>query len=182
MKCRQFPVKLWFEYTSPRHNRYLFYTQIFEKRMKRILTGIIALHRTDEGWTAYTTWLSYQKLISPMVLTPHMFKQYANPERGNVQKSGIELIKHYFSHNGHGSDSHNQKIVGRSVRYNGEQHMCCCVNDGVLLGQRYGDLFVVRTFITYEMCRGLQAKEFEEKRKEIITDEDMYKEAIQFYK
>jgi hypothetical protein len=42
----------------------------------------------------------------------------------------------------------------------GEEHLACCVNDGVLLGQQYGDVFVVRTFITYDMCCGQQQQEF----------------------
>lgn len=180
IKSRKFPISLWFEYTSPRHNRYLFFTRIFEKRMKRILTGLAAIRRTSDGLSVYTTWLKDQKLIAPMILTPHMFKQYA--ARCKVDKSGLELIMHYFSQNSWGADSHNQKVVGRSVRYNGEEHMSCCVNEGVLLGQKQGKLFIVRTFITYDMCSGLQQKEFEEKRKEILTDKEMYDAAKEFYK
>jgi hypothetical protein len=114
-----------------------------------------------------------------MVLTPHMWKRYA--ERVKVDKHGIELIKHYFLNNPHGKDSDNQKVVGRSVRWNGEDHLSCCVPDGVLLGQQYGWLFVVRTFITYDMTTGMQQAEFEDKRSQIITDREMYERAKMFY-
>ena len=114
-----------------------------------------------------------------MVITPHMFKQYAR--RANVEKSGIELIKHYFNCNPHGADTNNQKIVGRSVRYNGQTHLSCCVNDGILLGQMASDLYIVRTFITYDMCSGLQQRVFEHKRKEIKTDREMYDRARMYY-
>ena len=114
-----------------------------------------------------------------MVMTPHMWKRYA--ERTGTDKSGTELIKHYFSTNIHGKDTRNQHIVGRSVRYNGEQHMCCCVDEGVLLGQEHGNLFIARTFITYDMCCGHQQQEFDTQRKSILTDREIYESARRYY-
>lgn len=182
LKCRQFPYHIWKEYTSTRKNRYVFFSRVFDKRMKTILTGVAVIRNTSDGMTVYTTWLGDQKFISPMVLLPHVWKRYQDPKRGNVQKSGIDLIKHYFMHNPHGKDSDNQKVVGRSVRWNGESHLSCCVNDGVLLGQIADGIYVAKTFITYDMCSGLQQKEFEAKRGEILTDEEMYKQAREYYK
>ena len=122
-----------------------------------------------------------KKFITPMVLLPHVWKRYKDPERGNVQKSGIDLIKHYFMNNPHGADSHNQKVVGRSVRYNGEVHQSCCVNDGVLLGQIVNGIYIAKTFITYDMCSGLQQEEFEARRGEILTDDEMYERLKWYY-
>ena len=181
LKCRQFPYHIWKEYTSTRKNRYLFFSRIFDKKMRKILTGVAVVRYTSEGLTVYTSWLGDQKLISPMVLTPHMWKRYQDPKRGNVQKSGIDLIKHYFMNNPHGKDTDNQKVVGRSVRWNGEVHQSCCVNDGVLLGQIVDGIYVARTFITYDMCSGLQQKEFEAKRGEILTDDEMYEQVKKHY-
>ena len=179
LKCTRFPMHIWKEYTSPRKNRYLFFSRVFDKHMKRILTGVGIIRHTSDGMTVYTTWLGDQKLISPMVLTPHMLKRYA--ERTNTDKHGVELIKHYFLNNPHGKDSDNQRVVGRSVRWNGEDHLSCCVNDGVLLGQIADGIYIARTFITYDMCSGLQQKEFEVKRGEILTDEEMYEQAKKHY-
>ena len=179
LKRTRFPMHIWREYTSARKNRYVFFSRVFDKRMKTILTGVAVIRHTSEGMTVYTTWLSDQKLIAPMVLTPHMWKRYA--ERVKVDKQGIDLIKHYFMNNPHGKDSDNQKVVGRSVRWNGEDHLSCCVPDGVLLGQEFGKYYLVRTFITYDMCSGLQQQEFEARRCEILTDEEMYKQARMFY-
>ena len=181
LKCRQFPYHIWREYTSTRKNRYLFFSRIFDKKMRKILTGVAVVRHTSEGLTVYTTWLGDQKLISPMVLLPHVWKRYQDPNRGNVQKSGIDLVKHYFINNPHGADSHNQKVVGRSVRWNGEVHQSCCVNDGVLLGQIVDGIYIARTFITYDMCSGLQQKEFEARRGEILTDDEMYEQAKKHY-
>ena len=179
LKCRQFPFHIWKDYTSTRKNRYLIFSRIFDKRMRAILTGIGVVRRTSEGMTIYTSWLSDQRLIAPMVITPHAWKRYA--ERANVQKSGTELVKHYFMKNPHGMDSDNQKVVGRSVRYNGEDHLSYCVPDGVMLGQLSDGLFIARTFITYDMCSGLQQQEFEDKRSQIITDRELYDHARIFY-
>jgi hypothetical protein len=37
-----------------------------------------------------------------------------------------------------------------------------------------GSLFIVRTFITYGMCSGLQQQEFEACRVKIMNDQEMY--------
>jgi len=179
LKCIRFPMHIWREYTSTRKNRYLFFSRVFDKRMKTILTGVAVIRYSSDGLTVYTTWLSDQRLISPMVLTPHMWKRYA--ERAKVDKRGIELIKHYFLNNPHGKHSENQKAVGRSVRWNGDNHLSCCVPEGVLLGQQHGELYIVRTFITYDMTTGMQHAEFEDKRSQIITDREMYDRARAFY-
>lgn len=179
LKCQRFPMHIWRDYTSTRHNRYVFFSRVYDKRMRRIMTGAASIRHTSDGLTVYTTWLGDQKLISPMVLTPHMWKRYA--ERTNTDKHGIELIKHYFMHNPNGKDTDNQKIVGRSVRWNGEDHLSCCVTDGVLLGQEFDKYYLVRTFITYDMTSGLQQREFEENRAKIMSDEDIYDRVKQFY-
>ena len=179
LKCTRWPMHIWKEYTSTRKNRYLFFSRVFDKHMKRILTGVAVIRHTSDGMTVYTTWLSGQKLISPMVLTPHMWKRYA--ERAKVGEHGIKLIKHYFSNNPNGKDSDNQKVVGRSVRWNGEDHLSCCVPDGVLLGQECDKYYLVRTFITYDMTTGMQQQEFDDKRSQIITYREMYNRAKIFY-
>ena len=179
LKCTRFPMRIWREYSSTRKNRYMFFSRVFDKHMKIILTGVAVIRHTCDGLTVYTTWLSDQKLIAPMVLTPHMWKRYA--ERAKVDKHGIELIKHYFSNNPNGKDSDNQKVVGRSVCWNGEDHLSCCVPDGVLLGQEFDKYYLVRTFITYDMCSGAQQQEFDTQRAKIMTDEDMYKRAKMYY-
>lgn len=175
LKSARFPLRMWFEYISPRRNRYTMFIRILDKRMRHVLTGVAVLHRTSEGMAVYTTWLGYQKNISPMVILPHAWKRYA--ERCHVDKTGIDLIRHYFEYNAIGKDSKNQKVVGRSVRWNGKNHLSNCVPEGIMLGQLQDDIFIARTFITYDMTCGRQHDEFEARRKEIMTDMEWYKEA-----
>jgi hypothetical protein len=180
LKCTRFPMHIWKEYTSARKNHYVFFSRVFDKHMKSILSGVAVIRHTSEGITVYTSWLSDQKLISPMVLLPHMWKRYA--ERVKIAKHGTDLIKHYFLNNYYGSETDNQKVVGRSVRWNGEDNLSCCVTDGVLLGQEFGKYYLVRTFITYDMTTGMQQREFDAKRANIMTDRELYDQAVTFYK
>ena len=83
--------------------------------------------------------------------------------------------------NPHGQDTDNQKVVGRSVRWNGEDHLSCCITDGVLLGQEFDKYYLVRTFITYDMTTGMQQREFDTQRAKIMTDREMYDRAMMFY-
>ena len=70
LKCRQFPYHIWKEYTSTRKNRYLFFSRIFDKKMRKILKdeGVICRYRKsaekiemmvrrfeEDGFTSY--WL-----------------------------------------------------------------------------------------------------------------------------
>ena len=71
--------------------------------------------------------------------------------------------------------------MAKSVRWNGEDHQACCVNDGVLLGQVVDGIYIVRTFITYDMCGGLQQQEFENCRSQILNDREMYDRAKECY-
>lgn len=180
LKCHKFPLNVWFDYTSPRKVRYLIHISIFDKRMRHILTGVVALRRMSDGWTLYTTWLGYQQIIAPMVILPHVLKRYA--ERAHVEKTGLDLIKHYFEHNSIGKDSRDQRVVARSVRWNGEEHRCSCTDEGVLLGQQQGGIYIARTFITYDMCSGRQQQEFESKREQILSDRELYDKAKTFYR
>ena len=105
-------------------------------------------------------------------MMPHVFDRYADPERGNVRKTGIELIKHFFEHNNYGEISRGDMFSGRSVRYKGRDNIAKCVTDGVLLGEITNNIFVAKTFITYEMATGLQRKEFEKNKGRIISLDD----------
>lgn len=180
LKSPSFPCRFWREHVSPRRNRYLFDTCIFDKRMRAVLTGVAVPRYTLEGMSVYTSWLGDQRLISPMVILPHAWKRYAE-RTGCGDLHGDALIRHYFTNNTSGADSHNQRVVGRSVRYNGEEHLSMCVNEGILLGQMEDGIFVVRTFITYDMCSGLQDEEFSGRRSEILTDRELHERAKRYY-
>lgn len=168
------PRTTWYEYESTRKNRYLVISIITGHNYDdSSLTGVVALRKMGKGYAVYVSRLPWHRVVSPHVFLPHMFDQYANPERGNVPKTGIDLIKHFMEHNNYGEISKGDKFSGRSVRYKGRDNLCKSVHDGVLLGEVVDGIFVVHTFITYEMATGLQREEFEKNRGMIITNEGL---------
>lgn len=168
------PFERWYEYTSTRHNRYLVYCVIMGRNYNNdSMTAPMALRKMDRGWTVYTYHFPWQHRAGKHVILPHVFDRYHDPGRGNVPKTGINLIKHLFEHNNHGEVLRGDKFSGRSVRYKGRDNLCKCINDGIMLGEMIGDIFVAHSFITYEMAGGLQREEFERNRENIVSNEEL---------
>lgn len=177
------PRTTWFEYTSKRKNRYLMMSVILGRKYNDdSFTCLLALQKADRGYAVYTTRLPWQHIAGYHAFMPHVFDQYANPERGNVRKTGIELIKHFIERNSYGEVSRGDRFSGRSVRYKGRDNMAKCVTDGVLLGEIVGDIFVAHTFITYDMTGGLQREEFEKNRGMILSNEEILRQIKEAWK
>ena len=149
-----FPVGCGYDHTTPRHIRYLVNAVIGDKRLKSFLTVCVAL----QDKTVYMAWFYDNNEVRPMVMLPHMWQRYA--ERMQFDEDHKTLVHKFFLRNFCGCGTRNKEVVSRSVRYNGEDHLAFCVDDGVLLGRLEGDIFVVKTFITYEMSCGRQEEEF----------------------
>ena len=173
LKMQKFPVTWWLDYTSPRKNRYLISVRCTRRSYDRFhgLT-ILALKREERGYSVYLSYICEHSLVSKTVLFQHVFDRYADPERGNVKKTGIELIKHFFNHQSNGCIIKDQRLAGRSVRYNGRDHQFIAVNDGVILGDVDNGIFIARTFITYEMATGRQHEEFSHAKSKVYDLED----------
>lgn len=171
LKCSRFPLCLDFEYMSPRRIHYIIHTRILDKRMRRIVTGCFALRRLD-GLILYTAPMIHQVHITQMVFTAHMLRRYA--ERCGVELSGVELARHYVCHNSIFKDCYDQRLVGRSVRWNGEEHVSFCTPNGVVLGHDRNGIFIARTFITYDMTTGIQREEFGRLRDQIPTERELH--------
>lgn len=173
LKTQKFPVTWWLEYTSPRKNRYLISVTCTRRNYDRFhgLT-ILALKREERGYSVYLSYIGKHSLIRKTVFLQHVFDRYADPERGNVQKTGIDLIKHFVDHQSSGQVLSNPKLAGRSVRYNGRDHRFVAVNDGVILGDVDNGIFIARTFITYEMATGKQHEEFAYAKNKVNNLED----------
>ena len=177
------PRTTWYEYESSRKNRYLVLSIILgRKNNDESMTGLIALQKMDKGFAVYVSKFPWQRNACPHVFLPHVFDRYHDPDRGNVQKTGIELIKHFMERNSYGEISRGDKFSGRSVRYKGRDNLAKCVTDGVLLGEIVGDIFVAHTFITYDMATGLQREEFEKNKGMILSNEEIMRRAKESWK
>ena len=170
-KQTRFPWCKWHEYMSPRRNRYLILTESPTRHyMKHGIMGVIALRRVQNGIEVFYTGIRRDSVVTPMVVLPHAFRRYA--ERTGQQLTGVDCIKTFCQRNSTGTGTWNNKAVGRSVRYNGKEHLSMCIKEGVLLGQAEDGIYVVRTFITYEMATGRQQEEFNDRRSRILTTQE----------
>lgn len=170
----KFPFAKWFEYQSPLYNRYIVKSIAFGRNYNdESITGVFALVKAERGYAIYFTRFSWQKIANRIAIMPHVFDRYADPKRGNVQKTGIDLIKHYVDHNVYGEPTRDDRFSGRSVRYKDRDNLCLSIPDGVLLGEEIDDIFVAHTFITYDMASGLQREEFERNKDKILNMEEM---------
>lgn len=159
LKTQRFPVTWRTEYLSPRRVRYIILvTCIARKYEFNHGLVILALRKEERGYSVYLGKIGFGACIRPMVFLPHVFDRYA--ERAHVDKTGTDLICQMFCNQAGGHTIDEQRLASKSVRYNGRDHLFMAVKDGVLLGDMEDGIFVVRTFITYDMAGGLQQKQF----------------------
>lgn len=173
LKTVKFPVTWWLDYTSPRKNRYLICVQCTRRNYdKNHALTIVALRREERGFSVYLTFIGRHGNFIRTVFVQHVFDRYADPERGNVQKKGLDLIRHFFQRQTGGPVLTDHRLAGRSVRYNGREHQFIAINDGVLLGDVEDGIFIARTFITYEMATGKQHEIFSNAKGRVFSLED----------
>lgn len=183
LKMRTFPATWWLEYNSPRHNRYMLCVTVINKKYENLHSvTTYALRKMEKGYTVYMSGIEKHSVVKKSVFVQHVFDRFA--ERCHVEKTGVELIKHMFEQQVGGKIIDNQRLAGRSVRYNGRDHRFIAINDGVLLGDYEENYLLLRTFITYDKATGLQKEVFEDARsglpdlvdeiKMSLTYRDMY--------
>ena len=180
LKSSRFPIEVWFDYLSPRHNRYMVLNIILGRKYNTNgLSSVFAVQKMERGHAIYFTKFPRQKLASKIVVMPHVFDRYA--ERCGIDKTGLEIVKHFVTHNYQGKDVRGDKFSARSVRYQGRDNLCLCTHDGVMMGEDVGGIFVARTFITYDMAAGVQRDEFNDSRLMMLTQEEYLKDCKQYY-
>ena len=174
LKVQKFPVTWWLDYTSPRKNRYMICVKCTRRNYDRFhALTIVALRREERGYSVYLNHISDFSNIRKTVFLQHVFDRYADPERGNVQKTGLELIRHFIERQEDGITMEDHRLAGRSVRYNGRDHKFLAIDCGVLLGDIEDGIFIARTFITYEMATGKQHEAFSYAKNKLLNTEDM---------
>lgn len=174
LKTQKFPVMWWLDYTSHRKNRYLICVKCTRRNYDRFhALTIIALRKEERGYSVYLNHVSDFSIVRKTVLLQHVFDRYADPKRGNVQKTGLDLVRHFIEHHADGISLEDHRLAGRSVRYNGRDHKFLAIDCGVLLGDIEDGVFVARTFITYEMATGRQQEAFSYAKNRLLNMEDM---------
>ena len=99
LKSTVFPVRAYSNYRSKRNNKWIVF---FEARSKKhtgnnALTSFICYANMQNGYYVYFPTLVDEFIWLVYMFPPHFFKRYA--ERANINKTGIELIRHFFERN-----------------------------------------------------------------------------------
>lgn len=159
LKTMKFPVSWNTEYVSPRKNQYILIVTCTRRRFEGYYGCVLlALRKEKHDYTVYLTKLNKETIMGKTVFLPHFFDRYA--ERAGIDKNGVDLIRHFFANQSGGYILSAQQLASRSVRYNGRDHRFMAIHDGVLLGDLEDDIFIMRTFITYNMAGIRQSDEF----------------------
>lgn len=173
LKLQRFPVMWWLEYKSPRHIHYLIGVTVTGRRFeKNHGIVVLVLRRESRGHTVYLSKIQRETTgIQRTIFLQHVFDQYAR--RMNIDKSSIELIKHVFSQQGGGHTMFDNRLMGRSVRYNEDRkNACMVIKDGILFGDIAEESFIVHTFISHDLATGYQKKRFSEAQEKLLDWEE----------
>lgn len=148
IKSSVFPVYAYAEYISKSKNHWIL---LFESKSKKeigdnIRYVSVCISNTIKGYYAFM--VSYIQGKPHLIMyPPHFFQRYK--DRYCVDKTGKELIIHFFTHNYSYVFNFAKEEVHGSTKH------------GVALGvmtENYNILF--RTFISYEMLKGEQIEVF----------------------
>lgn len=158
-------------FTTKRKNTWLMLCIVQKKLKKREDPRCVSIAIADSSWGkfAYTSLLGEDTIVS---YSPHLFSRYA--ERMNVNKTGIELIKHFFLNNRESVFSPFVK-TSKTFKGVGQMIMYATSNDGICIGniQPQKLHYEMRTFISNEMLRGEQIDLYIE---DLVIKKELYDE------
>ena len=168
IKSRRFPVRAYYEYLSPRKNRWFIFLESRSKKeiLDNSRVSLIAVYDNQIGRHAVMVTFTNKKMHF-VIYPPHFFARY----RQRVLQSeihGKELIVRFFQENySYVYDICNVKVSEEKYQI----EVRGSTKEGVALGLKTveGNVFF-KTFVTYEMLKGEQIAIFtanEKIRKEI---------------
>lgn len=153
LKSTVFPVRIYSDFISKRNNKWIVF---FEARSKKhtgnnALTSFVCYVNMQNGYHAYFPTKVFGNLWLVYMFPPHFFKRYA--ERANVNKSGIELIRHFFQRN---YTYYLNFEVENNVGY-----VKATTEEGIMFGEQLcKGLMIIKTFIAWDNTFKDQHDEF----------------------
>lgn len=166
LKQTKFPYTYFVDWVSPRKNKWLIVFNIYRRNVHKGGAGVtgICLQKYPKGYAAHRWCIDKHKRFFISTYLPHFFDRYA--ERMNIDKTGIDLIKHFICRNVSGKHDYNPELSGIQSRDGNVVHICH--PEGIAMGEE-PDIYhqVFKTFITYEMAKGKQLDTFIEKKENI---------------
>ena len=157
-----FPMSLIGKYTSPRRIKYVIIVFLMKRNADYCYYSVSTTRHTPAGKEVFMCKSHENVKMAKVVCLPHAIKRYG--ERMKFTETGDELIKKMLVRSFNNAFSRDQRLGARCVRYKGDMLYSLSTKDGAFLGKQNGDIFVTKTFITYDMMSGLQLEEFSKHR------------------
>lgn len=152
-----FPVLLHSFVTTTRKNKWLILWEAHNKKEigDDCRISFVCYHDTGHGKYAYMPVFVKGKMVL-LVFPPHFFSRFV--ERMEIDLTGVELMKRYFERNNSYSFTFSREEVDGGYREN----VFATCKEGIAMGfKAIGlDVFLLKTFITYDMCKGEQIGNF----------------------
>jgi len=158
-KQSKFPCTHTLEWTSHNKNKWIIFIVAFKRSHFNGGHGIlpVCIQKYPKGYAAHELARTKDKYEYVITQLPHFFDRYA--ERTGCEKTGIELIKHFFRKNNSGDNDETKEFSGKNSRDEDVFHTCYA--EGIGLGEKVNEIHVVlKTFITYNMTSGGQKTTF----------------------
>lgn len=153
IKSNRFPVYASCEYTSKSKNKWILFLEARNKKEYGDNSRLawVCLAQTAIGYYVYMPhFVNKQILVN--IYPPHFFSRFKL--RMDLEETGVELVKRFFTYN---YSYVYEDIQGR---------VAGSTKDGVVLGQRtVNNNFLFKTFITYDMLKGEQLEKYLENEK-----------------
>lgn len=163
LKQTKFPCTYIVDWISPKKNKWLIIFNFYRRNVHKGGAGItgICLQKYPKGYAAHRWCIDKFKRFYVSTYLPHFFERYA--ERMNIDKTGIDLIKHFICRNAFGDHDYTTELSGIKSREGNVVHLCH--PEGIAMGEEVSALHqVFKTFITYEMAKGKQLNVFCQKK------------------
>lgn len=175
LKQTKFPCVYIIDWVSPRKNKWLIVFNLYRRNVHKGGAGVtgVCLQKYPKGYAAHRWCIDKYKTSFVSTYLPHFFDRYA--ERMNIDKTGIDLIKHFICKNISGQQDYTSELSGIQSRDGNVVHVCH--SEGIAMGEEPHALHqIFKTFITYEMAKGKQLDVFIQKKNSIPDELTFHKE------
>lgn len=157
----KYPAVHFSEYISPRKNRWIIISIFYRRNIHNGGAGVAfaCLQKSDKGgYMVHEVVVNKFRKCYLATFHPHFFDRYR--EHMGVDKTGIDLIRHFFGHNHEGSTDFTSEYSGKQSRHKNAYHVC--LQEGIGLGEVLASSHaLITTFITYDMAAGEQKEAFD---------------------
>lgn len=142
-KASVYPVRAYTEYVSKSRNKWLILYEALNRKHtgQKALMRLVCCVNAENGYYAYVPAILNYEVVSLLLLVPHLFRRYS--ERAGVDKTGLDLIRHYIENN----NAFKPEVVTR----NGKMYLQAASDFGVALGEQFEEgVFLLKTFVSWE--------------------------------